>query len=149
MQNANTLLAIGSTIAFKLNPQKETDYSNKMGPLFMGPWVVVEHFTNGKTYRVRILSTKQESQVTHNQVKVLDVPPVWEGEGEEYTRTLPGVGRVEFGEGVIVPQIVRAGEEPGDANASLGGFSVTSKESNEATPRRRTPQEQVEGSLHA
>ena len=39
----------------------------------MGPWVVLEQFSNGATYRVRDLASAQQRQLTRDQVKVIDL----------------------------------------------------------------------------
>ena len=70
--------------------------------------MVVERFTNGKTYRVRDLGTEQERQVTREQVRVLDVPIAWEADSEQQRKVLPQMKHVELGEGVYVPQDVCA-----------------------------------------
>lgn len=60
---------------------------------------------------MRDLSTEQERQVTRgpgDQVKILDVPSAWEGTEKKPVKALPRVGRIELGEGVIVPQVVSA-----------------------------------------
>lgn len=54
LHNSNARLPVGTILVVKLNPQDETDQSSKFGQFFyhMGPWVVVERFTNGESYRV-------------------------------------------------------------------------------------------------
>ena len=64
LENSEALLPVGTIVAVRLNPQDRSEYPNKFGPLYMGPWVVVERSTNEKTYRVRDLGTEQERQVT-------------------------------------------------------------------------------------
>lgn len=76
----------------------------------MGPWVVFERFTNGKTYQVRALRSEQERQVLREQIKVSDVPSAWETDEGRETHVLPRVGREQLGEGVLVPQDVPAGQ---------------------------------------
>lgn len=66
----------------------------------MGPWVVVERSTNGKTCLVR----EQERQVTGKQLKELDVPSTREIEKEPWLTLLWRLGRVDLGESALVPQ---------------------------------------------
>ena len=98
----------------------------------MGPWVVVERFTHGKTYRIRDLGTEQERQITRDQIKVLDIPQAWKKDAEPWVRALAKLGHVELGEAVSVPQDVCTGEGPKDAEAVQQG-----------TPQVRTPEEEV------
>lgn len=58
----------------KLHPQDKTQFFSECESLYMGPWGVVERFTNGKTYRVRDLGSEQERQLTREQIEVLDEP---------------------------------------------------------------------------
>ena len=55
VQNSNALLPVGAIVPVKLNPQDQSDYSNKFGPLYMGPWVVVERFTREDVPRKRFV----------------------------------------------------------------------------------------------
>ena len=105
----------------------------------MGPWVVVERFTNGKTYRIRDMGTEQERQVTGDQVKVLDVPSAWKKNAEAWAQNLPKLGHVQLGKAVSVPQNVCAGETPGDAEAVSPGMSQRCTSTKEAEPQKGTP----------
>ena len=143
VENSNAMLPIGTIVAVKLNPQDKTDYSSKLGPLYMGPWVVVERFTNGKTYRVRDLTTEQERQVARDQIKVLDIPSAWGEKESEVEKPLPRVSRVELGEGVIAHRHVCAGEASKEANASPAEPSTDSGENNNNTRKRIGDEQQV------
>ena len=71
---STTRVPVGSLVLVRLSPQDRADYPSKFVPSFMGPWVVVEQFVNGTTYRVRDLAFTEERQVTKDQFKVLDLP---------------------------------------------------------------------------
>ena len=133
---SETLLPAGTIVSVKLNPQDKSDFSNKFGPLYMGPWVVVERFTNGKTYRVRDLSSEQERQVSREQLKVLDVPSEWKKEKEPWLTVLPRMGRVELGEGVLVPQDTSVGKDVNEENARNGGLPAPRVNENEGGNER-------------
>ena len=115
----------------------------------MGPWVVVERFTNGKTYWVRDLATEQERQVTRDQIKVLDVPSAWEGRGNEVGRTLPRVSRVELGEGVIAHQPVRAGEASKEVIELPSEPSIILEDSDKGKKRSGEVQQATNEDVHA
>lgn len=108
----------------QLNLRDGTDFSSKFGPLYMGPRVDVERFINGEAYRVRDLSSGQERQVTREQLKVMDVPSEWEKAKEPWLTVLPRLGRVESGEGVLVPQVTPT-EESVNSGDVLGGERPT------------------------
>ena len=139
VETPDTLLPVGTIVAVKLNPQDRSDYSSKLGPLYMGPWVVVERFTNGKTYRIRDMGTEQERQVARDQIKVLDVPSMWKKDAEPWAQNLPKLGHVELGEAVSVPQNVCAEESPGGAGAVSPGMSQKCTSPEEAEPQKGTP----------
>ena len=50
--NSNAVLPIGTLVLLRLNPQDRLKYPAKFAHNYMGPWVIVERFENGKTYRV-------------------------------------------------------------------------------------------------
>ena len=56
-ENSSTLVPVGALVLLKLTQLDKADYPGKFCPLYMGPWVVVERFTNGITYRVRDLAS--------------------------------------------------------------------------------------------
>lgn len=65
---------MGSVGAIKLTPHEKAVYPAKLTPKYAGPWVVVERYANGITYRVRDVATNEERQVTRTQFKLLDLP---------------------------------------------------------------------------
>ena len=69
----------------------------------MGPWVVVERFSNGVTYRVRDLASAEQHQLMRDQFKVVDFPEVTGDGGLSETPRLPrlvipGVGHPPAGD---------------------------------------------------
>ena len=69
-------------VAVKLTPTDLQGLSSKLAPKYAGPWVVVECFENGTTYKVRCPITGNVRQVPRNKLKVLDLP--------EHLGTRPG-----------------------------------------------------------
>ena len=74
-QKADTPLPVGTLVMIKLTPQEKAAYATKFAPLYKGPWVIAERFSNGKTYKVRDLGSEEERQLTRDQFKVVDIPP--------------------------------------------------------------------------
>lgn len=72
--SSKTVLPKGAIVAVRLSPADIAEYPAKVAPKWAGPWVVVEKFTNDKTYRVQDVVTKAERQVTRDQLKLLDLP---------------------------------------------------------------------------
>ena len=72
---ADALVPVGSLVMLYLNLyEKDQQTCRKFGPSLLGPWVVVERFTNGVTYRVRDLRNGSVRQVTRDQMRVIDIP---------------------------------------------------------------------------
>ena len=72
---SNTQVPEGSLVMLYLTSyDKSCERIAKFRPVAMGPWVVVERFANGVTYRVRDLRTGSLRQVTREQMKVVDIP---------------------------------------------------------------------------
>lgn len=104
---------VGTIVAVKVNQKHRADYYyfNKFKLLYMGPWVIVEIFTNGNAYRV--------SGLRSEQANVLDIPFVWGKERERKANELPRLRQIVMGEGVVVPQT---------RNESVSKDSVTGSE---------------------
>ena len=74
-RKTDTPLPEGTLVMIRLTPQEKAAYPGKFVPLYKGPWVLVERFLNGKTYRARDLGSDEERQLTRDQFKVVDIPP--------------------------------------------------------------------------
>lgn len=92
---------MGTIIELRLKPQERAEYPSKYGPFLMGPWVVVERFTNGKTCRVRDSGSKQELP---SDAKNHRYAPCMEERSRVHASTLPRLGHVELREGMPVQQ---------------------------------------------
>ena len=90
----------------KLTQQDKANYPGKFALSFMGPWVVVERFSNGVTYRVRDVACAEQLQLTRDQFKVADLPEVTDDGGLSETPRLPRL---------VIPDVGNppAGEESG------------------------------------
>ena len=58
----------------RLTPLDKAGYPIKFVPTFMGPWVVVERYSNNVTYRVRDLVSAKQRQLTRDQFEVVELP---------------------------------------------------------------------------
>ena len=74
LDDCATLVPVGSLVMVRLTPLDKAGYPSKFAPTFMGPWVVVERFSNNVTYRVRDLVSAEQRQLTRDQFKVVDLP---------------------------------------------------------------------------
>ena len=148
LENLEALLPLGTIVAVRLSPQDGSEYPNKLGPLYMGPWVVVERFTNGKTYRVRDLGTEQERQITRKQIKVLDVPAAWKAPDEKEKQKLPHCVRTELGKGVYVPQVLSTENAGREATPAPEGPSRSAKRRDGESALQEATVEAPEGGLH-
>lgn len=71
----DTPVPVGALVMVKLTDNDMRDYPfKKLRPKQTGPWVVIERFTNGVTYRVRDLHQGVPRQVTRAQMQVVDIP---------------------------------------------------------------------------
>lgn len=84
LESSNSQLPIGSLVAIKLRPNDLQQFKTKFAPKYMGPWLVIDRFENGLTYRVSDCSAREPTirQVTRDQVKLLCLPPE-EGEAQD------------------------------------------------------------------
>ena len=90
-ENSSTLVPVGALVMLKLTQLDKADYPGKFCPRYMGPWVVVERFTNDITYRVRDLASAEQRQVTRDQMKVIDLPAP---QGDEEGGSVPPLPRL-------------------------------------------------------
>lgn len=74
LANSNSLVPVGALVMVRATASDMAYFVKKFAPTFIGPWVVVERFSNNTTYRVRHLVYAEERQVTRQQIKVIDVP---------------------------------------------------------------------------
>ena len=51
LKDPKVLLPIGTMVFVKLNEKEKSDFgSSKFAPNYMGLWVIIERFSNDKTY---------------------------------------------------------------------------------------------------
>ena len=68
-------IPLGSLVMLRVTHNEKKDYTfKKLRPHFTGPWVVIERFSNGVTYRVRDLHFGLPRQVAREQMRVIDIP---------------------------------------------------------------------------
>ena len=105
----------------RLTPQDKAAFPAKFAPSYMGPWVVVERFTNGITYRVRDLISAQQRQLTRDQFKVVDLPASFGGPPDPNAARLPRL------------IVHNSGDLPTESAAAAEGVDLTAG-SERATP---------------
>ena len=116
---SDTQVPVGALVMLYLTPyDKACESRAKFRPAAMGPWVVVECFTNGVTYRVRDLRTGNLRQVTREQMKVVDIP----GKDEELLGD-------KYLKRVIVPDGYNGGATGAGSNEDVAGEAAEITES--------------------
>ena len=108
LKTSTSAAPVGALVMVRLTPQDKAAFPAKFAPSYMGPWVVVERFTNGITYRVRDLVSAQQRQLTRDQFKVVDLPASVEGPPDPNSARLPRL--VVNGSGILPTETAVASE---------------------------------------
>ena len=122
LESPGAKLPNGTVVAIRLTPAELNGVSNKLAPKYAGPWVVVECFENGTTYKVRCPTWGQERQVPRSRLKILELnseletPP-----GTELPRWVApwsGSSTTDANREAVEPRVTNPEENPDTAGLS-------------------------------